>query len=185
MTTFYARHSTPIGELLLVGSATALTGVYFPAHLRGPAVAAHWTHDPARFADLSAQLDRYLAGTAEGFDLAVEPAGTAFQRRVWDELRRFPYGETVTYGELAAALGRPGAARAVGGAVARNPVSIVIPCHRVVGSAGSLTGYAGTVERKRWLLDLEARRRAGSLSRRRGPPSDHRLGPPGWPRGPA
>jgi methylated-DNA-[protein]-cysteine S-methyltransferase len=101
------------------------------------------------------QLDEYFAGSRATFDLALAPAGTPFQQRVWAELARIPAGTTVTYGELARRAGRPGAARAVGAAVGRNPVSIVVPCHRVVGSDGALTGYAGGIARKAFLLALE------------------------------
>ena len=106
-------------------------------------------------AGVRAQLAEYFAGERTRFDLELAPAGTPFQLEVWEALRRIPYGGTRSYGELAAELGRPGSARAVGAANARNPISIVVPCHRVVGSAGALTGYAGGVEAKRALLDLE------------------------------
>ncbi len=165
--TLYAHHPTPLGPLLLVGERTAdggtvLTGCYLPEHRRGPAVDQAWTEDPAAFAAIGADLDAELAGTpgpggASG-PSAIRVAfrgGTPFQRRVWEELRTIPRGSTVTYAELAARIGMPGAARAVGAAVARNPVSVVVPCHRVVGSDGSLTGYAGGVERKRALLAME------------------------------
>ena len=107
--------------------------------------------------DVVDQLHEWFAGDRTTFDLTIELDGTDFQRAVWDALQAIPYGETVTYGELAAAAGRPGAARAIGHAVARNPVSIVVPCHRVVGSSGTLTGYAGGIDRKRALLELEQR----------------------------
>jgi methylated-DNA-[protein]-cysteine S-methyltransferase len=118
-------------------------------------VGATWREDPAAFVDVIAALDAYLAEGSSGFHLPLDLRGTAFQRTVWAALRAIPPGDTVTYAELARRVGRPGAARAVGSAVARNPVSIVVPCHRVVGSDGSLTGYAGGVERKRWLLAHE------------------------------
>jgi len=183
--TLYALHPSPLGPLLLVGERdgagdTILTGCYLPEHRRGPEVGAAWIEDPAAFAAIGAALDAELAGTpgpggasgsgdpggtggTSGSAGTPAPAGipvafrggTPFQRRVWEELRTIPRGSTVTYGELAARIGMPGAARAVGAAVAQNPVSIVVPCHRVVGSDGSLTGYAGGVERKRALLALE------------------------------
>ena len=160
-TTLYAHHPSPLGSLLLVGEqapdgGTVLTGSYFPDHRRGPALDPAWREDPAAFAAIAAALDADLAGSPQPAAIPVAfRSGTAFQRRVWEELRSIPRGETVTYGELAVCLGMPGAARAVGAAVARNPISIVVPCHRVVGAEGSLTGYAGGVERKRALLALE------------------------------
>jgi len=166
-TTIYAHHPSPVGPLLLVGERTAdggtvLTGCYLPGHRRGPDIDPEWREDDAAFAEIGAALDADLAGTpgpggapgATAIPVAFR-GGTPFQRRVWEELRTIPRGSTVTYGELASRIGLPGAARAVGAAVARNPVSIVVPCHRVVGADGSLTGYAGGVERKRALLALE------------------------------
>jgi len=164
MTTVFTHWPSPVGELLLVGTVpddgandghAVLRGLYLPDHRRGLAVDPAWRPDPQAFARVGALLDAYAADGAVVFDIPLDLRGSAFQRRVWAELRAIPPGETVTYGELARRVGRPGAARAVGSAVARNPVSIVVPCHRVVGSDGSLTGYAGGVERKRWLLAHE------------------------------
>lgn len=167
-TTLYAHHASALGELLLVGETagdgtTVLTGCYLPDHRRGPAVDPGWREDPTAFGLIAAAIDAHLEGHAaatRGVPVAFR-AGTPFQRRAWDALRSIPAGGTVTYGELAARLGRPGAARAVGSAVARNPISIVVPCHRVVGANGSLTGYAGGVEAKRRLLALEGAAAAG------------------------
>jgi methylated-DNA-[protein]-cysteine S-methyltransferase len=159
--TVYAEHPTDLGPLLLVGQRdargrTVLTGCYLPDHRRGPEVDPGWAEDPSAFVAIAAALDDELAGRPGAAGIAVAfSGGTAFQRRVWEELRTIPRGSTVTYGELAARLGRPGAARAVGSAVARNPISIVVPCHRVVGSGGALTGYAGGLDRKRMLLERE------------------------------
>jgi len=159
--TLYAHHPSPLGPLLLLGERTpdggmVLTGCYLPEHRRGPAVDPSWQEDAAAFAEIGAALDAELAGKPPRRTIPVAlRGGTPFQRRVWDELRTIPRGSTATYAELAARIGRPGAARAVGSAVARNPVSIVVPCHRVVGADGSLTGYAGGVERKRVLLAME------------------------------
>ena len=178
-TTLYTHHPSPVGPLLLVGertptSGTVLTGCYLPGHRRGPVIDPSWREDDAAFAGIGAALDAELAGTP-GPEGGPQPAaipvafrrGTPFQRRVWEELRTIPRGSTNTYGELAVRIGMPGAARAVGAAVARNPVSIVVPCHRVVGADGSLTGYAGGVERKRALLALEgAVSPAGATPRR-------------------
>jgi methylated-DNA-[protein]-cysteine S-methyltransferase len=158
--TVVAYHPSPLGALLLVGEpapdgGTILTGCYLPGHRRGPAVDPTWREDPAAFAQIGAEIDAALAGREPGDVRRAFRGGTPFQRRAWEELRHIPRGTTVTYAELARRVGRPGAGRAVGGAVARNPISILVPCHRVVGTGGSLTGYAGGVERKRWLLELE------------------------------
>ncbi len=160
-TTLYAHHGSALGPLLLVGERgpdghTVLTGCYLPGHRRGPAVDPDWREDPAAFTAIGNAIDAELGGRPQRADIPIAfCGGTAFQRRVWQELRAIPRGTTVTYADLAARAGRPGAARAVGAAVARNPISIVVPCHRVVGSDGSLTGYAGGVERKRALLEIE------------------------------
>lgn len=156
----HASHASPIGPLLLVGErdgsgGVRLSGIFMEEHRHGPAVDPSWVEDPAAFREVMGQLDEYFAGSRATFDLALAPAGTPFQQRVWAELARIPAGTTVTYGELARRVGRPGAARAVGAAVGRNPVSIVVPCHRVVGSDGALTGYAGGIARKAFLLALE------------------------------
>lgn len=156
--TVHVLHRSPIGPLLLVGEprrdGIVLTGLYMDGHLRGPATPPG-TPEGAAFAAVARELDAYFAGDLRAFDLVLAPAGSPFQRRVWEALRRIPFGATTTYGELAVRIGRPGSARAVGSAVARNPISIVVPCHRVVGADGNLTGYAGGVERKRFLLALE------------------------------
>ena len=160
----YTHHASPLGSLLLVGERvpagdTVLTGCYFPGHRCGPAVDPAWIEDPEALAAIGAALDATLAGTPVPGAIPIAfRGGTPLQRRVWQELRAIPRGETRTYGELAARLAMPGAARAVGAAVARNPISIVVPCHRVVGADGSLTGYAGGVERKRALLAIEGAR---------------------------
>lgn len=156
----HATHASPIGPLLLVGERDGagrvrLSGVYMEQHRHGPAVDSSWVEDSRAFREVTRQLDEYFAGSRASFDLPLAPGGTAFQRRVWAELVKIPAGTTVTYGELARRAGRPGAARAVGSAVGRNPVSIVVPCHRVVGSDGALTGYAGGLARKSFLLALE------------------------------
>jgi methylated-DNA-[protein]-cysteine S-methyltransferase len=147
---------SPIGDVLLVGDGRRLIGLYTAGHVRRPAAGGA---GPALGSDGLDQAARELAEWFDGrrrrFGLSVELAGTPFQRRVWDELLAVPFGETITYGELARRVGRPGSARAVGHAVGRNPVSIVVPCHRVVGARGVLTGYAGGLDTKRWLLDHE------------------------------
>jgi methylated-DNA-[protein]-cysteine S-methyltransferase len=154
---------SPIGPLTLVAAEGSLTGLYMEAHRHAPDPALLGPPgDPAAgvFAAAADQLDAYFAGALTGFELPLQPAGTQFQRRVWMALREIPYGQTVSYGQLAARLGGPAASRAVGLANGRNPISIVVPCHRVIGSDGSLTGYGGGLDRKRFLLDLERRRPA-------------------------
>jgi methylated-DNA-[protein]-cysteine S-methyltransferase len=155
-TLFYGHADSPIGELLLVGGRDGLAGVYFDGHEHAPSPRSDWTHDEAQFDGARAQLEEYFRGARTEFDLQLNPSGTAFQQAVWKALREVPYGETTTYGAIAQRVGRPTASRAVGAANGRNPLCIVVPCHRIVGSAGALTGYAYGVDRKRWLLDHEA-----------------------------
>lgn len=152
----YCVVASPVGPLTLVATATALVGLRFaddPVPDDAAAVAAE-AHPV--LAATSAQLAAYLAGQRRRFELPLELHGTAFQRRVWSALLTIPYGATWSYGQLAAAIGSPTASRAVGLANGRNPVSIVVPCHRVIGADGRLTGYGGGLDRKRLLLDLEA-----------------------------
>jgi methylated-DNA-[protein]-cysteine S-methyltransferase len=146
---------SPIGELTLASDGEALTGLYMTEQRHRPELPAANGDDDAVLAAAREQLAEYFAGERHEFDLPLRPAGTPFQRAVWDALREIPYGETAGYGELANRLGRPGAARAVGLANGRNPIAIVVPCHRVIGAAGALTGYGGGLERKRYLLELE------------------------------
>jgi methylated-DNA-[protein]-cysteine S-methyltransferase len=158
--TVFARLPSPLGRLLVIGEPlrpgeVVLSGLYFEDHLRGPAADPAWPEDPDAFAAVRAELDRYFAGGPIAFDLPFALPGTPFQREVWDALRRIPRGATATYADLAARVGRPRASRAVGAAVGANPISIVIPCHRAVGSDGRLHGYAGGLDRKRALLALE------------------------------
>jgi methylated-DNA-[protein]-cysteine S-methyltransferase len=146
---------SPIGELTLVCDGEALAGLYMTEHRHRPDLPPVTGEEDAVLAAARAQLAEYFAGERREFDLPLHPAGTPFQQQVWAALREIPYGETAGYGELAARLGRPGAARAVGLANGRNPISIVVPCHRVIGAAGALTGYGGGLDRKRYLLELE------------------------------
>lgn len=146
---------SPVGELTLVGDTGTLIGVYFRHHWYAPDRPALGSRAAAGFGEASSQLAEYFAGARQGFDLPAEARGDEFQRRVWDLIAAIPYGQTVTYGELAAKLGGQVTAKDVGAAVGRNPLSIVVPCHRVVGKDGKLTGYAGGLARKRFLLDLE------------------------------
>ena len=148
---------SPVGLLTLVGDGHRLAGLYMHDQRHFPALDSP-TDDPGAFVDAAAQLDEWFSGARRDFDLELAPEGSAFQRDVWDVLRQIPYGETMTYGAVADLVGRPGSARAVGSAVGRNPIGIVVPCHRVVGAGGALTGYAGGLDRKRWLLEHERAR---------------------------
>ena len=163
-TRYFAEMDSPIGGLLLTATPRGLTGVFTRKHRTSPETGAGWIHDPERFAEARGQLDDYFAGRRKEFHLPLDLAGTTFQLLVWEALQRIPYGQTVTYGQLARGIGRPKAVRAVGAANGRNPVSIIVPCHRVIGSDGSLTGYAGGLDVKRALLDLEAGRSLWPIS---------------------
>lgn len=156
----YRYTDTPIGRLLLAGSQDALVGVYVDAHEHTPALDPAWRRDDDALEDARVQLDEYFAGARTRFDLPVRPTGTAFQLAVWSALQEIPFGETRSYGDIARRIGRPDAVRAVGAANGNNPISIVVPCHRVIGSDGSLTGYGWGVERKSWLLEHERGRPA-------------------------
>lgn len=155
--TVYDSMPSPLGPLLLTSDGAALTGVFMDDHRRGPAVGPDWTRDAAPFVEARAQLEAYFAGERQTFGLAMRPAGTLFQQRVWAALLDIPYGATETYGALAERLGDANLTRAVGAANGRNPISIVVPCHRVVGAGGALVGYGGGLENKRRLLALESR----------------------------
>lgn len=154
------RTPSPLGEILLVANAPgeALTGLYLARQKYFPGDAPQWTESPRLplFRSATAQLREYFAGARRAFDLALAPAGTAFQRDVWSAIAAVPFGTTITYGELARRCGRPSAVRAVGAATGRNPLTIVVPCHRIMGKSGALTGYAGGLDRKRALLELES-----------------------------
>lgn len=152
----YTFIDSPLGPLLAVRDDIGLSALYLPSGKYPTAPQDDWTRDDDAFADVRAQLAEYFAGTRTSFDLPLHPAGTAFQRKVWAALREIPYGETTTYGKTAAAVGVPDAARAVGLANGQNPIPIIVPCHRVIGANGSLTGYAGGLDAKRWLLAHEA-----------------------------
>lgn len=154
--TYYRTIDSPIGPLLLTATSRGLSGVFMQDHQGGPAPAPDWAPDEGRLDPAADQLRRYFAGELHEFELALDLQGTPFQIEVWNALRDIPYGQTRSYGELARAIGRPAAVRAVGLANGCNPVSIIVPCHRVIGSDGSLTGYGGGLDRKKYLLDLEA-----------------------------
>jgi methylated-DNA-[protein]-cysteine S-methyltransferase len=154
--TIYTTFDSPLGSLLAVSDGRALTRLDMQGGRRPHAIGANWRRDEAAFAPLRAQLQEYFDGARRTFGLELAPAGSPFELRVWSALQDIRYGETASYGELAQRIGAPGAARAVGLANGRNPIAVIIPCHRVIGADGSLTGYGGGLERKRLLLDLEA-----------------------------
>lgn len=161
MTATHTTIESPFGELTLVAADGVLSGLYFPGHWYMPDPGTFGVRSEDGFESAQRQLAEYFAGERTSFDLAIATSGDEFQRRVWSLIERIPYGQTTTYGEMARQLGDPALARRVGGAVGRNPLSVIVPCHRVVGKDGKLTGYAGGLERKRFLLDLEAPERAG------------------------
>ncbi|MGB7756032.1 MAG: methylated-DNA--[protein]-cysteine S-methyltransferase [Salinisphaera sp.] len=155
MPTYVSHMNSPIGRLRLVGDGNALFSLTMEEQRHARLDDAGWQRDDAAFAEVRRQLDAYFEGRRTTFDLPLAPAGTAFQKMVWAALAEIPFGHTENYGELARRIGSPGAARAVGLANGRNPIPIIVPCHRVIGADGSLTGYGGGIERKRWLLQHE------------------------------
>lgn len=156
MTFYYDYHRTTIGELLLAGDGQSLSLLGFPEGKMARRHDSHWIRASQPFVDVTRQLDGYFAGELQVFDVQLELAGTPFQQAVWSALKMIAYGETCTYGELAARIGRPRASRAVGAANGVNPVPIIIPCHRVIGSNGSLTGFGGGIRTKQTLLGMES-----------------------------
>jgi len=164
MKIFYLHHPCPVGELLIVSNDQAITAVHITHGKYVPAVESGWT--PARFHPVLKQaqreLDDYFNGRLQSFGVAIDPVGTTFQKSAWAALTQIPFGETRTYAEQAVAIGRPRATRAVGAANGKNPISIIVPCHRVIGRDGSMTGFAGGLDAKRTLLGLEARHRTAS-----------------------
>jgi methylated-DNA-[protein]-cysteine S-methyltransferase len=156
MDDLYTTFPSPLGTLLLVGDGRVLTRLDMQDAPRPVRVGARWRRVDDAFAEVRRQLDEYFAGQRREFDVPLAPAGSEFERRVWAALLEIPYGETASYGEIARRVGAPDAARAVGVANARNPIAVIVPCHRVIGANGTLTGYGGGLERKRLLLDLEA-----------------------------
>ncbi len=153
---------SPIGELTIASDGEKLTGIQMHEQRHLKEIPAEAQRDDGRLAPVVAQLQAYFAGELTDFDLPLQMQGTEFQRRVWAALCEIPYGKTISYGELARWVGNPKASRAVGLANGRNPVAIVVPCHRVIGADGSLTGYGGGLDRKVWLLEHEATRRPGA-----------------------
>jgi methylated-DNA-[protein]-cysteine S-methyltransferase len=155
--TVYSIMSSPVGRLTLVGQGDDLVGLHFDEDPLAAKMRDGGARDDRRLRPAVEQLEEYFAGARTRFDLSLLPPGTAFQKKIWAALLRIPFGATATYGEIARAVGRPDASRAVGGANHRNPIAIIIPCHRVIGADGSMTGYGGGLPRKRLLLDLETR----------------------------
>ncbi len=146
--------TTSLGEVTVVREEGALTGLYFPRHWPRPDRTAFGPRDDAGFEEVARQLGEYLAGERTAFELPLQLRGSEFDRRVWDLVAGIPYGETSTYGEIARTIGTGTEPRDVGAAVGRNPLCIIVPCHRVVGVTGKLTGYAGGLDRKRALLEI-------------------------------
>ena len=155
--TYFTTMPSPLGELLLTGDGRHLTGLYMTPHTSAPTRDAGWERDDASFEGAIRQLQEYFDGRRLTFEIPLAPDGTEFQRRVWMALRDIPFAQTVSYGDIAREIGNPKGVRAVGLANGRNPISIIVPCHRVSGSNGALTGYGGGIDRKRWLLEHEAR----------------------------
>jgi methylated-DNA-[protein]-cysteine S-methyltransferase len=152
----YTTMDSPIGELLLLGDGDSLHGLYMQAGKNPIRINPQWIRDDEAFAEIRDQLEEYFAGERTTFDIPMRLEGTAFQRTVWHELTQIPYGETISYGELAKRIGRPDRARAVGTANGQNPIAVIVPCHRVIGANGKLVGYGGGLDNKRRLLELES-----------------------------
>jgi methylated-DNA-[protein]-cysteine S-methyltransferase len=150
----YTHLTSPLGKLLLLSDGEKLTGIQFPGH-QPKTLPAHWKRDAAPFGEVVSQLRAYFAGELSDFDLPLAMQGSPFERKVWSALCKIPYGKTVSYGHIASKIGQPKACRAVGLANGKNPIPIIVPCHRVIGANGSLTGYGGGLDLKRKLLRLE------------------------------
>jgi len=155
--TYYSYVDGPLGRIFVQGDGQFVTGLFMPDHKgwHGPDPA--WQQADAQFAAVRQQLTEYFAGDRQTFDLPIKLTGTPFQLRVWQELVRIPFGTTITYAQLAERIGKPTASRAVGHANGRNPISIIVPCHRVIGADGKLVGYGGGMDKKQWLLIWECR----------------------------
>ena len=162
--TYFTTFASPIGDLTLAGSGGAVTGLYFSPGPQAQTAPATWQRDESKLAAVGAQLRAYFAGRLQSVDLPLRPQATPFQSRVLTALRTIPYGELRSYKDIAEAVGEPNGARAVGTANGNNPIAIIIPCHRVVGSNGALTGFGGGLAVKRFLLDLESRNAGLRLS---------------------
>ena len=157
--TYYDYFQSPHGRMLLVADERALTGVSFARQKYAPRVQRDWTRDGAHepLARAKRELAEYFSGKRTRFSVKLAPQGTAFQRKVWKAIAQVAFGKTIAYAELARRAGRPGSARAAGAATGRNPIGVIVPCHRIVGANGALTGYAGGLAKKKALLALESR----------------------------
>ncbi len=164
MTTYYLYHSSPIGKLLLAGDGDNLNLLGFPSGSMARKHEKGWVKGSSPFKEVISQLEGYFAGELKDFDLPLAPVGTEFQQTVWEALTEIPYGETWSYGQLAKHIGRPKASRAVGAANGLNPIPVIIPCHRVIGSNGKLTGFGGGIKTKEYLLNLETEAIAPGLN---------------------
>ncbi len=153
---YYSQYLSPIGQLLIVGDGENIQKILFPNDRRPTEPESDWQQNDAVFAEFTEQLDAYFGGKLQRFDVPLAPDGTQFQRAVWDALLDVEYGETRSYRDIASAIGKPSASRAVGAANGANPIPIVIPCHRIIGANGTLTGFAGGLHTKHWLLSHEA-----------------------------
>lgn len=152
---YYTRLDTPVGKVLLTGDGATLYAIYWDVYKHTPVPSDDWVEDKTQFEPVIKQLDDYFTRKRTGFDVTFLASGTPFQKRVWNELSTIGFGETRTYQQIADAIGSPTAVRAVASAIGRNPLSIIVPCHRVLGSTGKLSGFAGGIESKRMLLQLE------------------------------
>jgi len=161
---YYSYMKSPLGDLLLAGDSTSLLCLGFPEDGVARQPEPDWLHRNALFTPVKLQVDEYFEGKRTQFDLAIEPQGSEFQRAVWQAMLDIPYGETRSYGDVARVIGRPSASRAVGAAAGRNPVPLIVPCHRVIGSDGGLVGFGGGLPTKKYLLALEQSSLPFSLS---------------------
>lgn len=164
MATYYTYHDTNIGSLLLAGGDEGLSLLGFPSGKMQRRHDKDWKEDAAPFKGVIEQLNKYFCAELNEFDLQLNPTGTEFQQSVWAALQEIPYGETWSYGELAKHIGRPKASRAVGAANGVNPIPVIIPCHRVIGSSGKLTGFGGGLQTKEFLLRLESEKKTPSFN---------------------
>ncbi len=161
----FCFYSSPIGELLLVGSEEGLEEIRFPIKLRNNQPEPDWENDPAFFKEPLQQLSQYFSGRLKVFTIKLNPTGTHFQKKVWQELENVPFGQTASYAEIAKRLNNPKACRAVGGANGKNPTPIIVPCHRIIGKDGSLTGFGGGLDVKEFLLQHEKELMASQKAR--------------------
>ena len=155
--TIYTYIDSPLCRIMVLGDREFVTGLYMPGHKGRPGLDPSWKLTEEPFSAIREQLAEYFAGRRQEFSVPLKLVGTPFQRSVWQELLQIPFGSTISYAELARRIDQPTASRAVGNANGRNPVSILVPCHRVIGANGQLTGYGGGIDRKQWLIEWERR----------------------------